>query len=184
MILFFIVRKFFKIRMQLQIQEAIKQHVWFAYRMLKPFDTEINPRIWKDRYFLGYIQGYEAFLIKFSAPNLSPVEKGSIGVRAMQELVPDNFSDVLELVSDLYVSKSPAFMRGMQHGGDVAILMSDKAGPELLADADVQSVLREAPSASELSSTLGMDAPVGQTATAGGLLMQLHLSRHREQIDW
>ena len=180
-----IVRKFLRVRAQLQLIEACKQHIWFAYRMLKPFDKEFDPKAWADPYLLGYTQGYSSLLTNFAAPNLPTVDRGMIAVRTMQDLVGEDYSRVLSEIEKLSQLDDQSFLLGMEHGSNVAILMSDRAGPDLLADKEVQAALSQAPSDIAMTEAVfGKAGPSGQTSAAGGTLMRNYLSAHRESMNW
>ncbi len=81
-------------------------------------------------------------------------------------------------------SNNPDFMQGEGHGADVMALMFNQAGPELLADTEVQAALRDAPNIAHTLEGSGLSTYNGPLADAGALLMQRYMDRHKVKAGY
>jgi hypothetical protein len=97
--------------------------------------------------------------------------------------IGDRYGEVCERISTLHERGDPEFMRGMTHGSNVAILMANRPGPELLADPEVQAALREAPAAGRAMAEIfgPVDSPYG---AAGAVLMHDYMMSHKKVLGW
>ncbi len=163
-----------------QLVNAAQNHLRVSFLQFNMFEREIDQRVWHDPYLLGYVQGSLALMIQFFGGKLSTVQKGMVTVNALKGLVGDRYGEVCDRMTTLHERRDPEFMRGMTHGSNVAILMANRPGPELLADPDVQQALREAPAAEKAMTAISgsIDSPYG---AAGAVLMRNYMKRHQRE---
>lgn len=175
---------------QLQLIQAGRTHLWQSFHHLRDpallFDRGVDDRVWSDPYLLGYSQGSFAIMTAAFGQALSVEQRGMVFVRVLQDLAGERWKEVCERIQSLEGLRDPEYVRGMQHGSDVAALMANRAGPALLADPDVQWALQEAPEEARIAEAVLGLGPVeaGQTAIAGTLLMQHHMERHKLEAGY
>jgi hypothetical protein len=184
----FLAVKFRAASHQLQLIQAGRNHLWLSFQSLREpaqlLDRGVDGRVWSDPYLLGYAQGSLAIMTSAFGQRLSATQKGMVFVRVVQDLAGDRWQEVCERVDLLGSAQDPEFVRGMQNGSDVAILMANRAGPALLADPDVQRALRLAPEQARFSEAVFGPADTGQSAVAGTILMQDYMVRHKREAGY
>ena len=147
-------------------------------------DRTVDERVWSDPYLLGYAQGSLALMMSFFGKGLSTQQNGMVTIRVLEGLAGERWRDVCEQIEVLNGSGDPEFTRGMTHGSNVAILMANRAGPELLAQPDVQNALRREPEQAALAAGILGPGEVGQSNVAGAVLMQDYMERHRQKAGY
>lgn len=178
----FVVVKFRSAKYQFELTAILRNHMFVSFRTMNIMEREIVGRVWTDPYLLGYAQGSANILLMLFGRKLSTAQKGMIIVDALRGLVGDRYSDVSERMLSMFEKRDPEFMRGQVHGADVMALIYNRAGPELLADPEVQAAMRDAPMARRL---LGdSHANVGPLADAGGVLMHTYMARHKVEAGY
>lgn len=176
-----LISKFRTVHRQVELTTIARNHINMSFAMLNSdvFERGTNPRVWHDPYLLGYAQGTIAMLLALFGPKLSTLRKGMVSVNTMKDLAGDQYADVSERMMRLRKSKDPVFTRGESHGADVMALIFNQAGPELLADPEVQAALREAPATAEALKGSGLYSYNGPLADAGAALMARYMVRHK-----
>ena len=171
---------------QAQLIKAGRDHLWQSFRMLNVgsdrfFEAKVDERVWRDPYLLGYAQGSLAMMTTFFGKRLDTTQKGMVVVRVMQDMIGDGWQETCERIAKLNADRDVQFARGMSHGGDVLILMANRAGPNLLAEPDVQMALRKAPEQARLANAIFGSTDTGQSGAAGAVLMQEYMERHARE---
>lgn len=184
----FVFTKFRAVSHQVQLTQAGRNHLWQSFHVLRDpallLDRGVDERVWNDPYLLGYAQGSLAIMTSAFGQRLNTEQKGMVIVRVLQDLAGDRYKEVCEHIDLLNGRRDAEFMRGMQHGSDVAALMANRAGPALLADPDVQKALREAPAETRFAESVFGPADTGQSAVAGTILMRDHMERHKREAGY
>lgn len=178
--LLFLVSKFRAASHHLRLVTAAQNHLGLSLRMLSIFDREIDDRVWHDPYLLGFAQGTAAMLTQFYGGKLSTMQKGMVTVDTVKGLAGDEYGAVLDRISNFHEVCNPEFQRGMVESSNVAILMANKPGPDLLADPDVQISLRDAPAMIRASAEIFGASSGGPTEGAGAALLQIYMRRHKQ----
>ena len=183
-LLYFIVGRFRAASQKNELATVLLNHLGLSFRMMNsnPLDRTIRPDVWSDTYLLGYAYGSAMMLFLLFGNEMQTSEKGMIQVDAFKELAGDKHGEALEKMVNLNGSGDPEFTRGSGHGSDVIALMFNQAGPELLADLEVQAALREAPQTIEMLGEVGKSA--GPLADAGGVLLHTYMSRHKVEAGY
>lgn len=184
--LVFIVVKFRSAKQQIELTTILRNHMSVSFRSMNIMDREIDGRVWSDPYLLGYAQGASNIVMMLFGKKLSTVQKGMIMINALKELVGDRYSEVSERIFSLSQKRDPEFTRGQGHGADVMALIFNQAGPELLADPEVQSAMRDAPAHRAVSDEIFGDSTksTGPLADAGGVLMTTYMRRHKAEAGY
>lgn len=179
-----LVSKFRTVHRQVELITIAKNHIYTSFRMLSLFEREIDPRVWHDPYLLGYAQGSIAMLLALFGSKLSTIRKGMVSVNALKDLTGDQYVEVSERMMRLRQSQDPAFTRGESNGADVMALVFNQAGPELLADPEVQAAMREAPATARVLEGTGLYNYNGPLADAGATLLRRYMNRHRAEAGY
>ena len=181
-----VVVKFHSAKQQIELTTSLRNHMSVSFRSMNMMDREVDGRVWSDPYLLGYAQGSANIVMMLFGKKLSSVRKGMIMINALEGLVGDRYSEVSERMFSLFQKRDPEFMRGQDHGADVMALIFNQAGPELLADPEVQSAMRDAPAHRAVSRKVFGDSAksTGPLADAGGVLMTTYMMRHKAEAGY
>lgn len=179
-----LISKFRTVHRQVEIIQIARNHLHVSFKMLNMFEPEIDKRVWNDPYLLGYAQGSIVMLLALFGSKLSTLRKGMVSVNAIKDLTGEQYREVSERMMRLRETQNSEFIRGEGHGADVVSLFFNQAGPELLADPEVQAAMREAPSVREVLEGTGMHTNNGPLADAGGVLMRTFMSRHKLEAGY
>jgi hypothetical protein len=143
------------------------------------FDArEIDPRVWRDAYLLGYATGTISIMVKVYGGKLTQLQRGMVTVDTFKGVVGNAYGLVLEEISRLQAADDPEFGLGADHGMNVSILMANIPTATLLADPDVQAAMREVPAAERATAQGTGETNVTPYAMAGGMLMRRYMSDH------
>lgn len=167
------------IHRQIELTNVCRDHIYMSFKLLNISDEGINPRVWSDPYLLGYAFGSTSIVLAFFGSKLPTVRKGMVSVNALHDLCGDRYAEVSDRMFRLHENLDPAFARGASDGGDVIALIFNQAGPELLADSEVQAAMREAPMTARALKGLGLYTYKGPLADTGGALMRRLMNRHK-----
>lgn len=185
----FVFSRFRTVHQQVQLIEAGRIHLFGTFRLLnagsdRMFDNKLDERVWRDPYLLGYAQGALGIMTHAYAPRLNTAQKGMVLLRVLEQLVGDNWRAVCSLIEEYHKKGDADFIRGAQHGADVAALISGRAGPALLADPEVQHALREAPGHIELTEAVLGSANKTQYGAAAEVLMARYMEKHAREAGY
>lgn len=188
-LLYYLFARFRVASHQAQLVEAGRDHLWHSFRSLKRggpdfFEREIDERVWQDPYLLGYAQGSLAIMTEVYGRRLNTMQKGMVLVHVLRDMAGAPYQEICERLDTLNSRGNTEYKRGMVHGTNVAVLMADRAGPETLADPDVQKALRGAPEMERQAQSLLGPSEMGQSGAAGALLMQTYMKRHQEKAGY